>query len=142
MISHSDSTNTHTGKKKNKLKAGPGHENDEITDEYLDEILHKNNLWIELAMQIISNDKILGINTVQDIKDFNSQSLAKQAKKGEQLVSVMPAIKKSFDLMGDDIAELSTENESLKKIGCCDGECQKNLMQSYSNRSMMRKEQI
>ena len=27
---------------------------------------------------------------------------------------MMPAIKKSFDLMCDDIVELSTENESLK----------------------------
>ena len=29
------------------------------------------------------------------------------------------AIKKAFDLMGDDIVELSTENDALKnKIGC------------------------
>ena len=27
---------------------------------------------------------------------------------------MMPAVKKAFDLMGDDIVELSTENESLK----------------------------
>ena len=27
----------------------------------------------------------------------------------------MPAIEKAFDLMGDDIVELSTENETLKK---------------------------
>ena len=33
----------------------------------------------------------------------------------------MPAIKKAFDLMVDDIVELSTENESLKsKIGSYD----------------------
>ena len=33
----------------------------------------------------------------------------------------MPAFKKTFDLMGDDIVELSTENESLKnKIGSYD----------------------
>ena len=48
------------------------------------------------------------------MKDFNSQSLATQAKKGEQLVSMMPTIKKAVDLIGDDIVELSTENESLK----------------------------
>ena len=72
-------------------------------------------------MQIISNDKTGRINTVQDIKDFNSQSLATQAKKGEQLVFMMPAIKKAFGLMGDDIVEISTENESLKiKIGSYD----------------------
>ena len=27
----------------------------------------------------------------------------------------MPAIKKTFDLTGDDIVQISTENESLKK---------------------------
>ena len=33
----------------------------------------------------------------------------------------MPAIKKTFDLMGDDIVKLSTENEPLKtKIGLFD----------------------
>ena len=36
-------------------------------------------------------------------------------KRGEQLISVMPAIKKAFDLMGDDIVELSTKNDFLKK---------------------------
>ena len=35
-------------------------------------------------------------------------------KKGEQLVSMMPAIKKAFNLMGDDMVELSVENEFLK----------------------------
>ena len=34
---------------------------------------------------------------------------------------MMPAIKKAFNLMGDDIVELSTENDSLKsKIGSND----------------------
>ena len=65
-------------------------------------------------MQIISNDKTVRSNTVQDIKDFNSQSLATQAIKGQHIVSIMPAIEKAFDLMGDDTLELSTENESLK----------------------------
>ena len=35
-------------------------------------------------------------------------------KKGEQLVSMMPVIKEAFDLIGDDILNLSTESESLK----------------------------
>ena len=69
---------------------------------------------MELAMQIISNDKTVRSDTVQDLKEFNSQSLSARAKKGEQLVSMMPAIKKAFHLMGDDIVELSTENETLK----------------------------
>ena len=37
---------------------------------------------------------------------------------------MMPASKKAFDLMGDDIVELSTENDALKiKIGCYDERC-------------------
>ena len=49
-----------------------------------------------------------------DIKEFNNKSLAKQAKKGEQLVSMMPAIEKAFDLMCADIVELSTKTDALK----------------------------
>ena len=72
-------------------------------------------------MQLSSNDKTVRNDTIQDLKDFNHQSLTTQAKKGEQLVSMMPAIKKVFNLMGDDIIELSTENDALKnKIGSYD----------------------
>ena len=72
-------------------------------------------------MQIISNDKTVRNDTVQDLKKFKSQSLITQAEKGEQLVSMTPAIKKAFILMGDDIVELSTENDALKnKIGSYD----------------------
>ena len=69
---------------------------------------------MELAMQIIANDKTVRSDTIEDLEEFNSQSLSTRAKKGEQLVSMMPAIKKVFNLMGDDIVELSVENESLK----------------------------
>ena len=48
---------------------------------------------MELAMQIISSHKTVRSDTMQDLKDFNSQSLTTQAKKGEQLVSMMHAIK-------------------------------------------------
>ena len=68
----------------------------------------------ELAMQIISNDETVRSNTVQVLKACNSQSLATQVKKGEQLVFMMPAIEKVFDLMGDHIVEIYTRNESLK----------------------------
>ena len=72
-------------------------------------------------MQLISNDKLVRNDTIQDLKDFNQQSLKTQAKNGEQLVSMMPAIKKDFNLMGDDIVELSTENDAFKsKIGSYD----------------------
>ena len=37
-------------------------------------------------MQTISNEKIVRSETIQDLKDFNSQSLTRQAKKEEHLV--------------------------------------------------------
>ena len=64
--------------KKNKMKGGV---NVEIDDKYLEEILHIKNLQLELAMQIISNAQTVGSKTVQDLKEFNSQSLWLQAKK-------------------------------------------------------------
>ena len=59
-------------------------------------------------MQFISNDKTVRKDTVQDLKDFNSQSLSTRATKGKELVSMMPAIKEAFDSLDDDIVELST----------------------------------
>ena len=86
---------------------------------------------MELAKQIISNDKTVRNDTIQDLKEFNSQSLTNQAKKGEQLVSMMPASKKAFNLLGDDIVDLHTENETLKnKIGSYD---EKKLEESKLN---------
>ena len=73
---------------------------------------------MELAMQIGSTNQKVRNNTIQDLKDFNQQSLTTQARKGEQLVSMMPAFKEAFTLMGNDIVDLSTENDALKeKIG-------------------------
>ena len=69
---------------------------------------------MELALQLSSNDKTVRNDTIQDLKEFNSQSLTTQAKKGEMLTSMMPAIKKAFNLLGDDIIELSVENDALK----------------------------
>ena len=69
-------------------------------------------------MQIGSTNQKVRNTTIQDLKDFNQQSLSTRAKKGEQLVSMMPAIKEAFTLMGNDIVDLSTENDALKeKIG-------------------------
>ena len=65
-------------------------------------------------MQISSSDKTVRNDIIQDLKEYNSQSLSTQAKKGEQLVSMMTAIEKAFNLLGDDIVELSTENNALK----------------------------
>ena len=69
---------------------------------------------MELAMQIISSDQTVRNDTIEDLKEFNSQSLSTKAKRGEELVCTMPAIKKSFNLLGDDIVDLSTENDALK----------------------------
>ena len=72
-------------------------------------------------MQIISNDKTVRSKRVNDSKGFNKQSLATQVKKGEHLVSLMPANKKAFDSIGDDIVDSSTENDAMKtKIGSYD----------------------
>ena len=72
-------------------------------------------------MQLGSSDQSVRNDTIQDLKDFNQQSLSTQAKKGGQLVSMMPAIKKAFNLLGDDIIELSVKNDALKnQIGDCD----------------------
>ena len=69
-------------------------------------------------MELNSTDKTVRNDTIQDLKEFNSQSLSTRAAKREQLVSTMPAIKKAFNLLGDDIVDLSTENDALKsKIG-------------------------
>ena len=64
-------------------------------------------------MQKISNDKTVRSDRVQDLKEINSQSLTTQAKKGEQLVSMKPAIKKTFKLMGNDLVEIHPKNETL-----------------------------
>ena len=68
---------------------------------------------MDLAFQINANDRSVRSDTLCDLKEFNNQSLATLAEKGEQLVSLMPAIKKAFILSGDDIVELSTENDIL-----------------------------
>ena len=65
-------------------------------------------------MQLSSTDKTVRNDTIQDLKDFSHQSLTTQTKKGEQLTAMMPAIKKAFNILGDDIIELSTENDVLK----------------------------
>ena len=94
----------------------------EINEQYLDEILQKNNSEMELAVQIISLDKTVRNDTRQSLRGFNSQSLTTRAKKKEQLFSLMPAIKQAFNLLDDDILELSAENDALKnQIGSYDG---------------------
>ena len=47
-------------KNKNNSKGGSMHENIEINDEYLDEFLHNDNIYLEISMQIISFDQKVG----------------------------------------------------------------------------------
>ena len=51
---------------------------------------------MDLAMQNFSNDQTVRNNTAQDLKDFKTQSLATQAKKGKQLISMKPVFKNIF----------------------------------------------
>ena len=104
-------------KNKNKIKGGL---NTEINEKHLDEIVHKSYLLMDLAIQKNANDKTVRSDTAQDLQEFNNQFLATQTKKGRQLVSMLPAIKKALSLLGDDIVDLSTENDALKikKVDC------------------------
>ena len=45
-------------------------------------------------MQFMSNDQTVRSNTVQDLKGFNSRSLATQRKKGKLLVSLMQTVQR------------------------------------------------
>ena len=123
-VKRPQSTSNESSKKqktKNNLKVGSIQENNETNEHYLDNSFKNNDSQMELAMQIISKDKTVRNDTVQNLKEFNQQSPTAQAKKGEQLLSLMPATKKAFNLMGDDTFELSTENDALKnKIGSYD----------------------
>ena len=95
-----------------------GGTNIEINEKFLDESIHNNYTKMDLAKQIFANDKTVRSNSVHDLIEFNNQCLATQAKKSEQLVNLMPAIKEALITLGDDIVELSTENDALKnKIG-------------------------
>ena len=56
-----------------------------------------------------------------DMKEFNNKSLAKQAKKGKQIVSKMTDFEKAFEQMCDNRVELSRRNDALKnEIGAYD----------------------
>ena len=66
-------------------------------------------------MQIISQNKTVRIDTVQNLKEFNAESLSTKTKMGEQLLSMMPAIKKALNLLIHDIVDLHTQKRSFKK---------------------------
>ena len=53
---------------------------------------------METAMQIISYDKTVRSDAVLGLKEPNNQSSATRVKNGEQLVSMVPANEKAFDL--------------------------------------------
>ena len=69
-------------------------EDDKINVEYLNETLDNHKQKMELALQVVSIEKTVRGNTIHDSKDFNSQLLATEAEKREQVVSMRPAIRK------------------------------------------------
>ena len=71
---------------------------------------------MELAIQLASNDKTVREETIQDLKNFESQSSMTQAKTGERLLAFLPAIEKRFITLGDEVMELKTEIFILKNI--------------------------
>ena len=67
-------TNTKSNKRnKNILKAGSMQENIEINEHYLDEILDNNNIYMDLALQIVSTNETVRNDTTEDLKEFNCQ---------------------------------------------------------------------
>ena len=65
-------------------------------------------------MQFISDDKTIRSDTIQGLKDFFLTISNNTSQNGGQLVSMIPAIKKPFDLMVDDIVKNYTENDALE----------------------------
>ena len=63
------------------LKAGSVHENVELNELYLDENLLKRDLQLGLAMPILSNGNSVGSDTVQVLKNINSQFLSTQKRR-------------------------------------------------------------
>ena len=69
--------------KKSELKSSSPSENHGIDDAYLETIVYDRTSknYIEITMQVIPFDKTVRTNTILDLKRFNLQSSAKQAKK-------------------------------------------------------------
>ena len=77
------SSNGRKVKTKSNLKAGSIQEDIENNDLCLDESLDNNNIKMDLAMQIISTDKGVRNDTIQDLEEFNNQSFGKRVKRGK-----------------------------------------------------------
>ena len=52
--------------------------------------------------------------TIKHSKDFILQSKITKARSAEEIVAVLPAVEKAFNLLGIDKDDLSTEKESQK----------------------------
>jgi regulator of replication initiation timing len=78
---------------------------------------------MDLAIELVKENDKIKQQALNDLKEFKKQSLQTQAKKGEQLTAMIPAIKEAFTMMRDDNYELVVENDILKeKIGDVDEE--------------------
>ena len=70
---------------------------------------------MEDVLQIIKEDINIKNESKQALIEFRKENLSNQAKQGEKLAVMMPGIKEAFNILRDDIYELGTENEELKK---------------------------
>ena len=61
--------------------------------------------YMELAKQSVPSNKTVREETIQDIKDLKSKSNLTQAKRGKELVAMMPAVENFSNLLGDDITK-------------------------------------
>ena len=65
---------------------------------------------MDLAIQLASNCKKLGGETIQESEDYKSQPLQAQVIRGEELVALLPAIRKRYNSLEDEIMELTIGN--------------------------------
>ena len=62
----------------------------------------EHNLQLNLAIQLLSIDRITKEETVQELKDWKSQSLTAFVKRVEEIVAMFRAFRKKYIVMGDE----------------------------------------
>ena len=79
---------------------------------------------MDVAKNLASFDKIITEGTLRELKDYKSQSFLTQSKRGEALAAMLLASEKQFNIMGNEIIELHTEENVIKNtIGDFDRKC-------------------
>ena len=73
----------------------------------------KASILIGRSNTTCKKDKKLREETIRDLKDYKSQSILTQAIR-EEFLTTLPAVKRRYNILGDEIMELDTENIILK----------------------------